>query len=186
MLLTNKFESLTKNQTITFTIAVALTGSLLLALLARLSFPVPFSPIPITGQTFGILILGALLGRQLGTITVITYIFEGTVGLPVFAGGSTGLLYILGPTGGYIIGFIPAVFLVGYLSEKGWNKGFISTITSMTLGTIIIFTFGVSWLSISTGFLNSITIGLIPYLPGAFVKITSAAIIVYSLNRLPT
>lgn len=184
MLITNKIESLNKDQALTFTIGISITGSILLALLARLSFPVPFSPIPITGQTFGILLLGAMLGKRLGTITVITYIIEGAIGLPVFAGGSTGLLYLFGPTGGYIIGFIPAVFLVGYLCEKGWNKHFISAITSMTLGTMMIFVFGVSWLAVGTGLQTALQIGATPYIPGAIIKISVASVMIYQVNKI--
>ena len=186
MLITNKINSFIKIQSIAVSITIAIVGSILLALLARLSIPVPFSPVPITGQTLGVLLLGGLLGSRLATLTVITYLFEGTIGLPVFAGGSLGLLYLLGPTGGYLIGFIPAAYLVGYLSEKGWIAKIGGSFFVMTLGTAIIFLFGVSWLSITAGFANAITIGLIPYLTGAAVKISLAATILYSLNKLTT
>ncbi|MFC1786312.1 biotin transporter BioY, partial [Candidatus Neomarinimicrobiota bacterium] len=119
MLITNKIETRTKYQSVAVTISIAFAGSLLLAVLARLSIPVPFSPVPITGQTFGILFLGVILGSRIGTLSVIMYISEGLIGLPVFAGGTMGFLYLLGPTGGYLIGFIPAVYLVGYISEQG-------------------------------------------------------------------
>ena len=119
MIITTKIKTLNESQSTLATFSMAFAGSLLLALLARLSIPVPFSPIPITGQTFGILFLGALLGSRIGALSVIMYIMEGTIGLPVFAGGSIGFLYLLGPTGGYLIGFIPAIYLIGYLSERG-------------------------------------------------------------------
>ena len=183
MLITNKLNSFTKTQFFTVTFALAIVGSILLSLLARLSIPVPFSPVPITGQTLGVLLLGGLLGSRLATITVLTYLFEGAIGLPVFAGGSLGLLYLLGPTGGYLIGFVPAAYLVGYLSEKGWNAKIGGSILVMTLGTAVIFLFGVSCLSITAGVTNAINIGLIPYLPGATVKISLAAILFYSINR---
>lgn len=102
-------EQLIKSKPLTASIAIVLSGSIFLALLARLSIPVPFSPVPITGQTFGILFLGTVLGSRLGVLSVIAYISEGLVGLPIFAGGAAGFLYLLGPTGGYLIGFIPAV-----------------------------------------------------------------------------
>ncbi|MEE8478480.1 MAG: biotin transporter BioY, partial [Candidatus Neomarinimicrobiota bacterium] len=100
-------EQLIKSKSLTTNLAIVLSGSIILALLARLSIPVPFSPIPITGQTFGILFLGALLGSRLGMLSVIMYIMEGIIGIPVFAGGTAGFMYLLGPTGGYLIGFIP-------------------------------------------------------------------------------
>lgn len=183
MLITNKIKTLTERQSALFTFSVAFTSSLLLALLARLSIPVPFSPVPITGQTFGILFLGAVLGSRIGTLSVVLYLAEGIIGLPVFAGGSMGFLYLFGPTGGYLIGFIPAVYLVGYLSEEGWTNKFTTTFMTMIIGTAIIFVFGISWLSVTAGIGTALTIGLYPYLPGAAVKIILAAVVVYSINR---
>lgn len=183
MLITNKIKTLTKRQSALLTFSVAFTGSILLALLARLSIPVPFSPVPITGQTFGILFLGAVLGSRIGTLSVVLYLAEGIIGLPVFAGGSMGFLYLFGPTGGYLIGFIPAVYLVGYLSEEGWTNKFTTTFMTMIIGTAIIFVFGISWLAVTAGFETALTIGLYPYLPGAAVKIILASTIVYSINR---
>ncbi|MCK4903792.1 MAG: biotin transporter BioY [Candidatus Marinimicrobia bacterium] len=176
-------EQLIKSKSLTANIVITLSGSILLALLARLSIPVPFSPVPITGQTFGILFLGTILGSRLGVLSVIAYISEGLIGLPVFAGGTAGFLYLLGPTGGYLIGFIPAVYLVGYLSEKGWTNKFTTTFTTMIICTVIIFIFGISWLAVTAGFETALSIGLYPYLPGAAVKIILATVVVYSINR---
>lgn len=181
MIISNK---IVKSESIAVNVVIAFTGSILLALLARLSIPVPFSPVPITGQTLGVLLLGGILGSRLAAFTVLTYLFEGAIGLPVFAGGSLGFLYLLGPTGGYLLGFIPAAYLVGYLSEKGWNQNIGTSILAMTLGTAIIFLFGISWLSISAGLINALTIGLTPYLPGAIIKISLAATLLYSLNKI--
>ena len=182
MLITNKIETLTKHQSAAITISAAFTGSLLLALLAHLSIPVPYSPVPITGQTFGILFLGAVLGSRIGTLSVILYISEGLIGIPVFAGGSMGFLYLLGPTGGYLIGFIPAVYMVGYFSEKGFIKNISTTLIAMIFGTIVIFVFGISWLVVTAGFGTALSIGLYPYIPGAIIKIMLATIIVCSIN----
>lgn len=175
-------EQLIKSKSLTANIVIALSGSILLALLARLSIPVPFSPVPITGQTFGILFLGAVLGSRIGVLSVIAYISEGLVGLPVFAGGTAGFLYLLGPTGGYLIGFIPAVYLVGYLSENGWTNKFTATCITMIFGTSVIFVFGISWLAVTAGFGTALNIGLYPYLPGAAVKIILATVAVYSIK----
>ena len=176
-------KQLIKSKSLTVNLVLTFSGSLLLALLARLSIPVPFSPVPITGQTFGILFLGAVLGSRIGTLSIIMYISEGLIGLPVFAGGSMGFLYLLGPTGGYLIGFIPAVYLVGYLSERGWLNNFTFAFLTMIIGTTIIFIFGISWLAITAGFKTALSIGFYPYLPGAAVKIILATGIVYSINR---
>lgn len=184
MLITNKLNTRSRTQSLATSFVIAIVGSVLLALLARLSIPVPFSPVPITGQTLGVLLLSGMLGSRLATMTVLIYLFEGAIGIPVFAGGALGLLYLLGPTGGYLLGFVIAAYLVGFLTEKGWNNKFSTTILSMTLGTAIILAFGVSWLSITAGLLNAINIGLIPYLPGAAIKISIAATIIYSSSKL--
>lgn len=176
-------KQLIKLNSFTVNLAIAFSGSLLLALLARLTVPIPFSPVPITGQTFGILFLGGILGSRIGTLSVIMYILEGLIGLPVFAGGTMGFLYLLGPTGGYLIGFVPAVYLVGYLSEKGWTTSFTSAFLTMIIGTFIIFIFGISWLAVTAGFGTAISIGLYPYIPGAIIKIILATITIYSINR---
>ena len=91
-------------------------GSLLIAILAQISIHIPFSPVPITGQTIGVLLIGGILGSRKGLLSVAAYIGEGALGLPVFAEMSTGLPVLLGPTGGYIISFIPAVLFIGYLT----------------------------------------------------------------------
>ena len=181
MIISNK---LVKSNSVATNIVIAIGSSFLLALLARLSLPVPFSPVPITGQTFGVLLLGGLLGSRLAALSIFLYLVEGIIGLPVFAGGSLGILYLFGPTGGYLIGFIPAAFLIGYLIENGWNKKLSLIIASMTIGTTVIFLFGISWLALTAGINTSIQIGLMPYLPGAAIKITLASIFVYTVNRL--
>lgn len=184
MLISNKIETLTRPQSILVTISLAVAGSILLALLARLSIPIPFSPVPITGQTFGVLFLGALLGCRIGTLSVIMYIVEGMLGLPVFAGLSVGFLYLFGPTGGYLIGFIPAAFTVGYFIEKGFSNRVLTTFLTMVIGTLVIFIFGVSWLAVTAGIQKALIIGFYPYLIGAGIKIILATIIVYSINKI--
>ena len=176
-------KQLIKSNSLTMNLVIAFSGSLLLALLARLTVPIPFSPVPITGQTLGILFLGGALGSRIGTLSIIMYILEGLIGLPVFAGGTMGFLYLLGPTGGYLIGFIPAVYLVGYLSERGWTNSFTSAFLTMTIGTLIIFIFGISWLAVTAGFGTALSIGLYPYIPGAVIKIILATVTIYSINR---
>ena len=176
-------KHLIKSNSLTMNLVIAFSGSLLLALLARLTILIPFSPVPITGQTFGILFLGGVLGSRFGTLSVIMYILEGLIGLPVFAGGTMGFLYLLGPTGGYLLGFIPAVYLVGYLSEQGWTNSFTSAFLTMIIGTLLIFIFGISWLAVTAGFGTALSIGLYPYIPGAVIKIILATVTIYSINR---
>src|SRR5262245_36726124 len=99
-------------------VTLILAGSLLIALTAQLQFSLPVSPGPATGQTFAVLLLGALYGRKRGAATVLTYLVLGTIGLPVFAGGASGIARLVGPTAGYLVGFVAAAFVVGFLSER--------------------------------------------------------------------
>ena len=108
-----------RQETLLYNLALVLAGSLLIALSARISIHLPLSPVPITGQTFAVLLLAALYGRTLGAATLLTYIAEGLAGLPIFADGVGGVQVLLGPTAGYLIGFVAAAFLVGYLAEQG-------------------------------------------------------------------
>ncbi|MDP6771222.1 MAG: biotin transporter BioY, partial [Anaerolineales bacterium] len=120
-------------------ISLVITGSILIALASQFYFPLPFSPVPITGQTFAVLLLAALYGHNRGGLTVLTYLILGIAGRPVFASGTFGIATILGPTGGYLIGFLPAAYVVGFLSKYGWDRKAWSTSISMIIGNIIIY-----------------------------------------------
>lgn len=150
-------------------------GTVLLALCAQIE--IPLYPVPITGQTFGVLLIAALLGANRGAITIVSYLSLGAFGLPVFAGGSSGLTAFAGPTAGYLIGFIVAAYLVGYLSELGWDKKFTTATMSMALGTLVIFIFGSVGLVRFVGWDQVLQLGVYPFLPGAAIKINLAAIL---------
>src|SRR5882672_2755727 len=119
--------------------------SLLNALAAQIAIPI--GPVPITGQTFAVLLTGALLGSRLGAAALIAYLVEGALGLPFFAGGSGGLAHILGPTGGYLVAFPAAAFITGAFAEHGWDKRFLSAAAAMAIGSILIMLSGWAWLS---------------------------------------
>ncbi|MCI0595450.1 MAG: biotin transporter BioY [candidate division Zixibacteria bacterium] len=155
---------------------LVLGGSFLMALSAQIAIPLPFSPVPITGQTFAVLVVGMLLGRWRGTAAVLAYLTEGTLGLPVFAGGAAGIAKILGPTGGYLVSFLPAAYLVGYLAEKGWDRKISTTFLAMILGNVIIFSFGALWLARFVGLDKALSLGVLPFLAGDVVKIGLATI----------
>ena len=106
---------------------LVLAGSVLIALSAKVAIPVPFSPVPVTGQTFTVLMIGALYGSGRGVLTVLAYMAEGISGMPVFTGAGAGLAYLMGPTGGYIAGFAAAAGITGLLAEKGWDRNIFST-----------------------------------------------------------
>jgi biotin transport system substrate-specific component len=166
-----------KREALIYNILLIVGGSIFIALSAQIAIPVPFSPIPITGQTFAIILTGAFLGSRLGGLAVIAYLLEGAAGLPVFAQAHFGIVHLFGPTGGYLLGFVPAAFIVGYLAEHGWGKSFISSLIMMSLGTTVIFVVGLAWLSIALNTENILTLGFYPYLTGALIKILFAALI---------
>jgi biotin transport system substrate-specific component len=152
-------------------------GSLLIALCAQLSFYLPVSPVPVTMQTFAVILTGALLGSKRGVMSIAAYLTEGALGLPVFAGGKMGLVILMGPTGGYLLGFLAAAFLTGYLAERGWDRKYWTMALAMTLGTALIFIFGLAWLSIVLTDAPVLKIGLYPFIPGAILKIGMATLL---------
>lgn len=159
------------------------TGSLVIAALAQLEILLPFSPVPITAQTFAVLAVGMALGSTRGALAVLAYLLEGSAGLPVFAGGAAGFVYLFGPTGGYLIGFLPAAYLVGWLAERGWDKRLWSAILGMIAGTVIIFAFGLGWLANFIPGNTLLTMGLYPFLPGAAIKVMLAAALLPAIRR---
>ena len=154
-----------------------LGGSLFIALAAQLQIPLPFSPVPITGQTFAVLFLAAIYGRKRGPAAVMTYLILGFSGLPVFAGGAFGAARLLGPTAGYLAGFLGAAFIVGTLSERGWDRRPWSTAASMIIGNLIIYIAGAAWLSRFVRWESALTIGDIPFLAGDILKIAFATLV---------
>lgn len=164
-------------------VPVLLAFNLLLVACAYVSISLPFSPVPITGQTFGVLLVAMALGRVRGTAVVTAYLVEGLIGLPVFAEGKAGLPILLGPTGGYLLGFVVAAALVGMLADRGWDKNLKLSLAAMLLGTAVIFIAGLSWLSRFVPAEMLLTSGLTPFLPGAALKLALASIILPSLWR---
>ncbi len=162
-------------------IPLLLGFNLLLVACAYISINLPFSPVPITGQTFGVLLIAMALGRVRGAAVVAAYLLEGAAGLPVFAGGKAGAAWLLGPTGGYLIGFLAAAFVAGYLADRGWDKSYVRSVASMTIGTGIIFVCGLAWLTRFVPDSAILTTGLVPFLPGAAIKIGLAAVILPSV-----
>ncbi|NOY89539.1 MAG: biotin transporter BioY [FCB group bacterium] len=162
-------------------IPLLLSFNILLVVCAYLSINLSFSPVPVTGQTFGVLIIAMALGRTRGLSVIMAYLLEGAMGLPVFAGGTAGVVRFVGPTGGYLLGFLGAAFAVGYLADKGWDKGYFKSVLAMIIGTTIIFICGLLWLSVFVPMKNIFTVGLIPFIPGAIVKISVASVILPSI-----
>ena len=164
--------------------ALIVAGCLLIALAAHLQVLLPFSPVPVTGQTFAVLFLGALYGSRRGPATVVTYLMLGAMGLPVFAGGLAGLARFVGPTAGYLLGFVVAAFVVGSLSERGWDRKPWTSAASMIIGNGIIYALGVAWLWRFVGWEAVLNAGVVPFLPGDALKIALATILLPSGWRI--
>jgi biotin transport system substrate-specific component len=158
-------------------IALILAGTILIALAAQVSIPVPGSPVPITGQTFGVLLSAGALGFRRGIAATLLYLILGIVGLPVFAHGSHGTEIILGATGGYLVGFVLAAAVVGRLAELGWDRNLLGAIGAMLIGSVLIYAIGVPWLMAVARFdlATALDKGMIPYLVGDAIKLALAA-----------
>ncbi len=158
-----------------YDVLLVIAGSILLALSARVVINLPFSPVPITGQTFAVLFLGMLYGKARGTATVLTYLGQGLAGLPVFANGLSGVAILASPTVGYLVGFAVAAYVVGWLAERHWDRGVVTTAGAMLTGNLVIYSFGVFWLSRLMGSVPAaITAGVTPFIIGDILKIALA------------
>jgi len=161
-------------------------ASLLAALIAVGAYiAIPIGPVPIVLQNFFVLLTGLLLGSRWGLISVAVYLLAGAVGLPVFAGGSGGVGRLAGPTGGYLVGFLPAVFVVGLIAgSKGNQVG--RDVVAMVCGTALIYLLGVTWLKIITGMTTSkaLMVGMYPFLPGDVLKIAVAVPVARTLRPI--
>ena len=156
----------------TSVVARVLLGALALALATRLS--VPFWPVPVTAQTLAVLVLGALLGPREGVASVLAFLGAGVAGLPVFVAGG-GPAYLFGPTGGYLVGFIPAAWLAGTLARAGWGRRLSTSLAAMALADAVLFACGLAWLATVLPGDQLLAKGLLPFLPGEAMKVTLAA-----------
>ena len=150
-------------------------GSIAVAVAARIEIPLPWTPVPITGQTLGVLLVGAALGWRRGAAALGLYLAEGAAGLPVFAGGGAGVAHLLGPTGGYLWSFPLAAGLVGWLAERGWDRRIWTAAIAMGLGEVVVYAVGIPWLAQFTGWERVWMAGFWPFLPGAVIKLGVAA-----------
>ena len=163
-----------------------LGGALFLALCAQISFDLPFTPVPITLQTFGVLLIGAAYGTWRGGLTAAVYLLMGIVGLPVYADRTHGLDVVLGATGGYLIGFVVAAAVVGWLAQRQWDRRFSSAVAAMLTGTVIIYVLGLIWLKQDQGLDLATTLeyGLYPFVPGDLLKLYLAGALLPGAWRL--
>ncbi len=167
-----------------YDVALVVGGSVVIALCAQIAIGLP---VPITGQTFAVLVTAMLLGSRRGVLCILTYLAEGLMGLPVFAQGKAGLAAFFGPTGGYLVGFLAAAYLVGSLAERGWDRRPLPTVLAMVFGNLAIYVCGLAWLSClmyvlarPLGGRGVLAVGLYPFLIGDALKIALAAILLPS------
>ena len=153
-----------------------IAGVAFLSLLAQIAIPVPGSPVPVTGQTLGVLLLSTSYGATLGATTFLMYLFVGALGAPIFAHGGSGLDRIVGATGGYLVGMLLTSALLGYLGGRKWDQKFKTALPAMLLGNLLTFTLGLLWLHQYTGkdWAWTISAGFTPFILGEILKIAIA------------
>ena len=154
---------------------LVLLFSLVTALSAQITLLLPFSPVPVTGQTFAVLLSGALLGPRLGALSLLLYLAEGAAGLPFFAGGAGGAARLFGPTAGYLLAYPLAAALVGSLAVRGWDRRPFSMLAAMLFGSVVIYALGAAFLARFAGASHALTLGVLPFLPGDAAKALLAA-----------
>jgi len=160
-------------------VGLVVAFSLFTGVLAHIVIHLPFTPVPVTGQTFGVLLCGALLGSRLGTASMLAYIVEGTAGLPVFAPGTAGPA-----TYGYLAGFVAAAFVVGWFADRGWTKDLLHTVVAMIAGEVAIYFFGLLWLAHLVPPSLVLVYGLYPFLIGDAIKLAAATAVLPAGWRL--
>jgi biotin transport system substrate-specific component len=160
-----------------FDILMVLAGSALIGLCAQIAVPLWFTPVPLTGQTFAVLLVAATLGPVRGGAAVAIYLAEGAIGLPVLAGGAGGFARMFGATGGYLAGFLVAAVMVGWLAQHAchrgcWSRSVLATALAMLAGEAVILACGAVWLARAgdLGVESAIAMGVTPFVPGALIK----------------
>lgn len=158
---------------------LAFAGSWLVAGLAQIEIKLPFTPVPITGQTLGVLLVGASLGAGLGGVSMALYLAQGAIGLPFFSGGDSGaeFLRLSAVTGGYLWGFVLSAVVVGLLAERGWDRSIRSSIGAMFLGEVVLYLVAIPWLmqALDVGLGEALELGLAPFVVGDTIKLLLAA-----------
>ncbi len=170
-----------QQRSILLNVLAVIGGSLLLALLAQVSFMLPFTPVPITGQTFGVAVLALCWGRKRALASFALYLSEGAMGLPFFALGKAGLL--VGPTFGYLMGMFIASGVVGHLADQGYAKTIKGAFACCLVGSLTTFTCGLIGLSFFVPAKALLVTGLLPFLPGDFIKNFAAASLSSSVSK---
>ena len=181
-LISNIVNFETKEKETLKNILLVLGGVAFLSLMSQVMIPLPFTPVPISLGTFGVALMALLYGRKLGTATILSYVVAGSLGAPIFAGFKAGSLF--SPTGGYILGYIVATIILGYLSDKGVTKSYVKTFFSLLLSSAIILILGSIVLSIFVPGKNVFMVGVLPFLPGDAIKSTTITLLLPTLWKV--
>ena len=171
---TNSISAKTVSNSAIKDVSLIIGASLFIALMAQITIPLPFTPVPITMQTFAVVLVGAVLGSKRGALAVVTYLAEGFAGLPVFLAGTSGIVKMAGPTAGYLIGFVFAAAFAGYMAEKGWTKTMLKTVITFFVSSKIILIFGTAFLCRFMTLDKAITVGFMPFMLGDLFKVSFA------------
>ena len=176
--------AISKREIITSRAAISTIGVISFALLtwlgAGIYIPLGFTPVPITLQTFFVFLSGAILGKRLGSLSQSIYLLAGSIGMPIFFSGSFGFLYLFGPTGGYLVGFIAASWVIGCMLQDRDSIGHI--LAAFIIGAVVIFSCGAGWLAfgLRLGIKQAVYLGILPFMPGCIIKILAASVITKS------
>ena len=165
----------TKEKEFLKSIFLVLSGVVFLSIMSQLIIPLYFTPVPISLGSFGVILIALLYGRKLGTATVLSYVATGSLGAPVFAGFKAGSLF--SPTGGYILGYIAAALILGFLSDKGIAKSYVKTFLSLLLASAVILVLGALVLILFVPSKSVFMIGVLPFLPGDMLKVVAATLL---------
>jgi biotin transport system substrate-specific component len=182
---TLRLAALPRSNLITDTLLV-LAGTGLVAGAAQISVKLPFTPVPITGQTFAVVLVGASLGALRGTASLMLYLWLGVAGAPIYAHHDSGWGVITSASGGYIVGFVLAAALTGFLAERGWDRHFSSSVSAMLTGNVIVYLVGLPWLAVvlNTNLEKTLEYGLYPFVPGDIFKLYLAAAVLPTAWRI--
>ena len=180
-ILINKLKNFENINSNFLTIILMLFGSILLAISAKVQ--VPFWPVPMTMQTFVIFLIGMTYSIRLSFATVALYLFEGALGLPVFASGG-GIAYLVGPTAGYLYGMLFASVFISYFANLGFSKTYFKATLSLFIGSAVIFSFGILYLGYIIGFDKAVAAGFLPFIPSELFKIALAVALIPTLHKI--
>ena len=180
-ILINKLKNFENINSNFLTITLILIGSILLAISAKIQ--VPFWPVPMTMQTFVIFLIGMTYSIRLSFVTVAFYLFQGAMGLPVFAAGG-GIAYLVGPTAGYLYGMLFASIVISYFANLGFSKTYFKAALSLLIGSVVLFSFGIMYLGYIIGFEKALAVGLLPFIPSELFKIALAVALIPTLHKI--